>query len=478
MISDENNNRRGFIKKSVFALAGLSLIPYFGFGENDGLEPTIPNSQGLAGNNGLKTVAFITNSYRNSTHADVIGTKLFIGIPTDDGMVKPQVKIVSMWIDQIGSNDTGTGHDQLDYQGASMIGTIDTGVRIAKMNGAVLYPSIAEALCLGGDTLAVDAVVFIGEHGDYKHNRFGEKMYPRMNDLEQIFRVFDASNKSVPVYSDKALSYSWLDSRWIYDRAKELNVPMMAGSSLPYCWRDPALEHPIGTKITEAVGIGFASLDAYGFHVAEILQCMVERRAGGETGVASVESLMGQDVWDAIDSGKISLKLVNAACDKIKGKATGSMRDLVKSPSGVIIRYNDGTKGAILMLDEYVNTGWAYAAFANGNTVATEFVLDESMSYSHFSYLTLNIQKFIVTGKPTAPIERNLLTSGMIDMGIRSLDEGKVKETPFLNIKYNANGYEPIRPTRLRPTGQSLGPWPPKGYEFIIPDAFKKKKKQ
>ncbi len=457
MMSNENKNRRGFIKKSVLALAGLSLIPGFGFGENSDWEViTTVDLEELSDEKELKTIAFICNTYRNSSHADVIGTKLFVGIPTDDGMVTPKVKIVSMWIDQIGADDTG--------------------VRIGKMNGVVVYPSIAEALCLGGDKLAVDAVVFIGEHGDYQYNRLGEKLYPRMNYLEQIFRVFDASSRSVPVFSDKALSYSWLDSKWIYDRAEELTVPMMAGSSLPYGWRDPALEHPIGSKITEAVAIGYLSLDAYGFHVTEILQCMVERRAGGETGVASVEGLQGQDVWDAIDSGKISLKLVNAACDKIKGKATGSMRDLVKKPSAVVVRYNDGTKGAILMLDEYVKTGWAYAAFANGKTVATEFVLDGSMSYAHFSYLTLNIQKFIVKGKPTAPIERNLLTSGIIDMGIRSLHEGKIKKTPFLNIEYNVEGYEPIRPVSLRPKGQSLGSWPPKGYEFIIPDKFKEKK--
>jgi len=79
-----------------------------------------------------------------------------------------------------------------------------------------------------------------------------------------------------------------------------------------------------------------------------------------------------------------------------------------------------------------------------------------------------------LTGKPTAPVERTLLTSGMMDMGIRSLVEGKERKTPFLAIAYSAEGLEPIRPTSPRPTGQSLGPWPPKGYEFIIPDAFKK----
>ena len=108
------------------------------------------------------------------------------------------------------------------------------------------------------------------------------------------------------------------------------------------------------------------------------------------------------------------------------------------------------------MLDEYVNSGWAYAAHADGKTVATELVLDNSMSYSHFSYLTLNIQKFIVTGKPPVPIERNLLISGIIDMGIRSLAERKGKKTPFLNINYNVTGFELIRPTAPRPTGQSI----------------------
>lgn len=452
-----NNLRRDFIKNSVIAAAGMTIIPGFVLGKEGNITSiTDQLSRVLAGQDGIKKVAFITHIYRNSAHADVIGTKLFLGIPTDDGMVAPQIKIVSVYIEQVGSNDTG--------------------IKIAGMNDTPVYPTVEEALTLGGDKLAVDAVIYVGEHGEYPYNRLGMKLYPRMNYLERIFRVFDASNRSVPVFTDKALSYSWLDSRWIYDRAKELNVSLMAGSSLPYCWRDKPLEHPIGVKIKEAVAIGYASLDAYGFHVTEILQCMVERRAGGETGVESVEGLKGNDVWAAIDAGRISQNLVDAACDTIQGKATGNMREIVKMPYAVIVKYKDGTKGSIVMLDQYVNQGWAYAANIGKNIVATEFVLDHSMSYSHFSYLSLNIQKFIVSGKPTAPIERNLLTSGIIDMGIRSLAEGKVKQTPFLDIKYSAIGFEPIRPTAPRPSGQSIGPWPPKGYEFIIPDAFKNKK--
>lgn len=454
MAIEKNNPRRNFIKKSATA-TGILAVPEFLFGNINRPASSGANNQINTFSFEKKKVALIANIYRNSAHADVIATKLFAGIPTDEGMVEPEVQIVSVWIDQIGDNDTG--------------------VRIAKMNGAKVYSTIAEALTLGGDLLAVDAVLYIGEHGEYPKSRYGVKMYPRMNYLEQIFRVFDASNRSVPLFTDKHLAYSWLDSKWIYDRAKELDVPMMAGSSLPYCWRDQPLEHPLGSPIKEAVAIGYASLDAYGFHVAEILQCMVERRAGGETGVENVQGIRGEAVWRAMDNGTISLQLVEAACEKIKGKKEGSMRELEKDPYAVIIQCKDGTKGAIVMLTAYVNQGWAYAADVGGKHVATEFVLDHSMSYSHFSYLTLNIQQFFVTGTPPAPVERTLLTSGIMDMGIRSLAEGgKVQETPFLNIEYTAEGFSPIRPTAPRPMGQSIGPWPPKGYAFIIPDAFKK----
>ncbi len=450
MNSERDNTRRNFLKKSAITAAGFAMIPRLGLKGKSSVVTSTPARK--------PRVAFLANIYRNRAHADVIGTKLFLGLPTDKGIVQPEVEIASMWIDQIGSNDTGT--------------------RIAGMNDVELYPTIADALTLGGDKLAVDAVIYIGEHGDYSRSRLGVKMYPRLNFLEQVFRVFDASDRSVPVFTDKHLAYSWLDSKWIYDRSKELNVPMMAGSSLPYCWRDPMLEHPIGTDISDAVAIGYSSMDSYGFHVMEILQCMVERRSGGETGVAWIQGLQGDAVWKAMDAGKISEELVEAACNKIKGKATGSMRELVKNPRALIIRYTDGLRGAILMLDEYVNSGWAYGAKADGETVATEFVLNRNVQASHFSYLTLNIQQFITSGgKPPVPIERNLLTSGMLDIGIRSIAEGgDVKQTPFLDIQYTAEGGYAIRPNNPRPTGASTGQWPPEGYEeyeFIIPDRYR-----
>ena len=58
----------------------------------------------------------------------------------------------------------------------------------------------------------------------------------------------------------------------------------MAGSSLPVGWRSPWVEHPLDSPLEESVAIGFRAWIFMDFTL-EVLQCMVERRRGGETGV-------------------------------------------------------------------------------------------------------------------------------------------------------------------------------------------------
>ena len=119
--------------------------------------------------------------------------------------------------------------------------------------------------------------------------------------------------RPVPVFVDKHLSYRWADARWMYDTARELRVPLWAGSSLPVHWRRPNVEHPLGDPLDEALATGFHMLERYGFHALESLQCQVERARGGETGVTAVTCLSGDDVWRAADAGRWSTDLADAA---------------------------------------------------------------------------------------------------------------------------------------------------------------------
>jgi len=388
-----------------------------------------------------RRIAAIVTTYYPASHADVIVTRFLKGFPTDDGLVPPQVDIASLYIDQIDERDIGVG--------------------LAESCGVPIYRSIRRALTLGGDELAVDGVLLIGEHGDYAWNEKGQHLYPRRYFFEQVCGVFATSGRSVPVFSDKHLSYNWRDARWIYDRAQELNVPFMAGSSLPLCWRKPMIEHTLDTPLKEALSTGYGAfhgrLDSYGFHALELLQCMVERRTGGETGIAAVQCLEGQAVWQARGRGLWSGELADAICALFEDVRDGPLEECCREPAAFLIEYADGLRATTLMLYDYTKQ-WGYACRTDGQTQAMR-VLTAGPPYSHFSYLGLNIQEMFLTGKAQYPVERTLLISGALEALMDSRHQGYVRvPTPYLNVRYRSYEHPPIRPVLPSPQGASLEP--------------------
>ncbi|MFQ6042744.1 MAG: hypothetical protein ACE5PV_17950 [Candidatus Poribacteria bacterium] len=378
-----------------------------------------------------KKIAAVVTAYYPRSHADVIVTKFMNGFPTDDGLIKPRVELASIYIDQIHPNDIGQ--------------------KIAAEHNAPIYQSIRQTLTLGGDELAVDGVLLIGEHGDYPHNEKGQQMYPRRYFFEQISGVFASSGRVAPVFCDKHLSYNWTDAKWMYDRAQELSVPLMAGSSLPTCWRRPFLECALDTELDEAIGIGYGGIESYGFHALETLQCMVERRKGGEVGVASVQCLEGEDVWKAADERIWSRQLAEAACAPIEKKPTGRMEEHCKNPAAFLIEYRDGFQATVLMLNGYVSD-FAFAGRVGDKVQGAAFNLQSGEPYAHFSYLSLNIEEMFVTGAPQYPAERTLLTTGILDAAMNSRYRGyKRIPTPYLDIAYRSYEKAPIRPIAPNP---------------------------
>ncbi len=396
-----------------------------------------------------KKIAALITVYRPGSHADVLVGKYLQGFPTDEAFNDPRVEIVSFYIDQMFEDDMSRD--------------------LSERFGIPIYPSIVGALTLGGKQLAVDGVLLIGEHGDYAWNEKEQHLYPRRHFMEQITGVMATSGRGVPIYNDKHLSWRWEDAKWMADRAVELGAPFMAGSSLPVCWRDPFLEHDLDTPLTEAVAIGFSGLDIYGFHTLEVLQCMVERRAGGETGIAAVTCLEGEVAWaHGRGEGKWWKELAEAACETIDetGRQVGSMEEHCDNPALFLLEYRDGFKGAVLMLNGYI-TELGYASRGSAGQVdATWFKCQGHGgpigAYAHFSYLGLNVEEMFLTGQAQYPLERTLLTSGALEAALTSRHEGHVRlETPWLDVRYRSFEKLRWRPTAPSPTGVSLDPFPP-----------------
>ena len=141
--------------------------------------------------------------------------------------------LVSLYVEQVGDNDLSQD-------------------RAERFQNLKIYPTVADALTLGGDSLAVDGVLLIGEHGDYPTNEKGQRLYPRYELYQKIIDVYKASGKTASIFNDKHLSWDWDWCQEMYDQSQQLGFAFMAGSSLPVTWRTPSIEMPLGAEI-EAV---------------------------------------------------------------------------------------------------------------------------------------------------------------------------------------------------------------------------------
>jgi hypothetical protein len=377
-----------------------------------------------------KKVAAVVTEYRRHSHADVIVGKILEGYNYDGG-AGPNLKLVSLYVDQFPDADMSRA--------------------LARKHGFRIHDTIAGALTLGGKELAVDGVLNIGEHGRYPSNARGQILYPRRRFFEGVADVFTKSKRSVPVFNDKHLAATWADAKWMYDKARELFVPLLAGSSIPLTWRRPELRLARGCDLVEAVQVGYGPLEGYGFHALEGLQCFAERRKGGETGVKAVQCLQGDEMWKALDRGAWSRELLEAALSRVPAHAPGDYRAptaRTKDAAVFLVEYRDNFRAAVAMLNGWLYEGDGCAFTFAGKLksrerpVSTHFYLQQPDPFAHFAWLVKAIDAMIQTGHPPYPVERTLLTTGVLDaVMISRAEKNRRVETPHLAIQYQPTDY-------------------------------------
>jgi hypothetical protein len=365
-------------------------------------------------------VAAINSIFRLRSHSYHILGRMVYGFQKDGVHHQPSLQVVRMFNDQYPADDLSRG--------------------FCKQKGIELCSAAGETLGTGGK-LDVDAVALIIEHGDYPLNEFGQVLYPRYEYFQEVMKVFQKSGKSVPVFVDKHLSYDHKQAAEMVAAGKKLGFPMMAGSSLPVTWRVPQIEPPLGTEFEEAVatfGFDRGAPEIYFIHGLEVLQCMLERRKGGETGVQSVEFLQGDAVWKAADAGRFSWPLVEEAVGRCQSANVGPIRENVTRPMAILVKYRDGTRGAVLNLIE-ATSEFAFAAKIRGRKepLSSCFYLPAPPGARFFDPLTWHIEQFFLTGQPPYPVERTLLTSTVLDLALHSLKDGsRPVASDALDIRY------------------------------------------
>jgi hypothetical protein len=381
-----------------------------------------------------KTMAIVATEWRYGSHAWHMGERFLVGYPVQGHWHQPAFEVVSAYVDQFPANDLSRSR--------------------AREFGFTIYPTIAEALRRGGSELAVDAILFIGEHGKYPRNDKGQTQYPRYELFQKIVEVFHKDGRTAPVFNDKHLSWKWKWAKEMYETSRAMSFPLMAGSSLPHTWRMPAIDMPFGAEVEEILCVAIGGVDSYDFHALEVIQCMAERRRGGETGVAAVHGLRGESVWKAKqtaswEKGGWDPRLWEACLSRSQTLAQPETfshryptdeqaRAWVKDPVAYRIEYADGLKATMLIMNGLVGD-FTFAARLKGRDepLSTLFYLPPNPNVMYSAALMAKVEQMFLTGKPCQPLERTLLTTGLVAANIESMANGQTRlATPHLAVRY------------------------------------------
>src|SRR5262249_28131639 len=156
---------------------------------------------------------------------------------------------------------------------------------------------------------------------------------------------------------------------------------------------------PPGVEFDDALMVGGGWVSDGGiFHNLETLQCFVERRKGGETGVRSVHHLQGAAVWKAAEEGRWSKALMRAALGRGEKLEAGAPED-VKNPVLCLIEYNDGFRASILMLGGLVSEYLVAFKVKGRREPDSASCYVPTQNSNNFSPLTHAIANMYITGQ-------------------------------------------------------------------------------
>ncbi|MDX1930887.1 MAG: hypothetical protein SFV81_30460 [Pirellulaceae bacterium] len=381
-----------------------------------------------------KKIAFLGTDVFKHSHSQHFLDRFAMGYAMGGKWHAPRLDLASVYIDQFNEHDIGK--QRLERYG--------------------LKPSssVEDALTLGGSKLAVDGVIIIGEHGQYPKNELGQTLYPRYEWFKKIVKVFEASGRSVPVFNDKHLSTDWKQCAEMVADAKRLKFPFYAGSSLPVTWRLPAYEMPLNTPLKESVCVAYGGIDSYDFHAYETAQCVSERRQGGEVGIRSVHGARGEKLWAILDAPEraTTRELFVSALSRShnlpvdNGYPTAPVsyewaKKALPDTIGFLVEHRDGFRTAAF-LTAIRDFNYAGKRADTGEIIGCQMYLpmpgSSATTADFFTPLIRHVEDMILSGSTIYPIERTLLTSGMVIAGVQSLAAEKIVETPEMAVSYRA----------------------------------------
>ena len=188
----------------------------------------------------MKRIAVVATVYRYLSHAQHIGDRFLVGYPKDGTWHKPDMKVVSLYVDQKPEGDQSEDARE--------------GVRIPGLSddrrGAALRRRQAGRRCRADHRRARRVSA----------QRKGPGAVSALRVLQAVRRGVREGRRVGSGLQRQAPVVQLRKAKWMVDASKRLKFPMLAGSSLPVTWRLPDIELPLNCEIESALMVGVRRL--------------------------------------------------------------------------------------------------------------------------------------------------------------------------------------------------------------------------
>ena len=169
-------------------------------------------------------------------------------------------------------------------------------------------------------------------------------------------------------------------------------------------------------------------------------QAMMERRAGGETGVEWAQTLEGAEVWRWTQANPWARNLLEEAMRYDDSLKRGTVEENVKNPVLFLFGYRSGLLGVVYLLSGHTQqAGFAAEIDGRSEPVACNFLTQWGRPWSHGNGLSYWVEQTIVQKREFYAPERTLLATGLTEAMMDSaFRKGQKVDTPHLAVRYRA----------------------------------------
>ena len=196
------------------------------------------------------------------------------------------------------------------------------------------------------------------------------------------------------------------------EKAASRGIVHHAGGFIPLNRRHTAVDHQRGAELIETLIVAVGEPEEAEYLGLEGILPIVERRRGGESGVASVTAFRGDGVWQAAARGVWPEDLLASAIsrsDRPLGdpEKDGRTQDLVglgllpslaRDPSAYAIEHQAGLRTTVLILNGVVGDINFAARARGGAAISAQLYRAPLPSAHHLSRLAEQVERFFGSG--------------------------------------------------------------------------------